>query len=416
MTTNQEYKDIYKTLSNQKKGILSSPELSKIIDSIAYSRHLSVIQRNAIALIIKDLLYGITDVNNISAKIVETTLVDQHISDEIGAEIKLKILDNLAALENQIKLNVAAENLANGIEPDEEEGESEEILIPKDSKKSYSSQWSDLLATYQPETLNQSQKEGLLHEINVMLSNGSMDYKKIEGILPAYKKVLPREIKDLICSSSTWIVRGKEIALKYSLNNVQTGTLINTIFFVLTGIDIGDKLADTLSSKLDVSSLLGEQIYEDMEGRIFKYNIESLQKKNGGIEKKNAFQNTLDIPPANLPGEIIENENNEQQNTEPTPSREMSFAGTPQTPFASAQNAQTNPSTLYTPENKPVFSFKASSSEPLIKPAPQTPSPQTPTQKPSFISSKLSQPTRPQTPPSEAPKTYTVDPYREPIE
>jgi hypothetical protein len=424
MTTNQEYKDIYKTLSNQKKEILSSPELSKIIDSIAYLRHLSVIQRNAIALIIKDLLYGITDVNNISAKIIETTLVDQHISDEIGAEIKLQILDNLATLENQIKLNVAAENLANGIEPDEEENEFEKISIPKDSKKSYTSQWSDLLATYQPETLNQSQKEDLLHEVSIMLSNESVDYKKIEGILPEYKKAVPRDIKDLICTSSVWMVRGNEIALKYSLNNLQTNTLINTIFFILVGVEPGTKLGDILRSKLDVSSLLGEQIYDDVEARIFKYNIESLQKKNNGFEKKNILQNTLDIPPANLPGEIIEN--NEQQNiesvppahTQPTPSREISFAGAPQTPFNSTQDVQTNPSTLYAPENKAAFSFKTPSSEPLIEPATQaqTPSPQTPTQKPSFISNKLSQSTKPQIPPFEVQKTYSVDPYREPIE
>ena len=121
MTTNQEYREIYKNLSDQKKLIIASPELDRTINDISISKNLNSTQRNALGFIIKDVLYEIDTIFNLTQKISKNLLIEEGMATELSKDIESYILNNLDSIENTIKQNIKAENLLNGVEDDFEE-------------------------------------------------------------------------------------------------------------------------------------------------------------------------------------------------------------------------------------------------------------------------------------------------------
>lgn len=186
-------------------------------------------------------------------------------------------------------------------------------------------------------------------------------------IKEAYRKVSD-DVKHIIASSE-WMKRVKEIGQKYSLTDTQIDALGYEVLFVFLNIQEAELLNETIEEELEISSILAEQIRDEIEERIFSWAVKKIEQKNSQPNTTNS----LDIPPPNLPGEIIGEES--------------------------------------VPEEKSIFTFKTTPTQ-----QPTQPNQQTPPQKPSFISQKLSQPTNPTTPNQDIPKTYTIDPYREPIE
>ncbi len=96
--------------------------------------------------------------------------------------------------------------------------------------------------------------------------------------MPEYVKNLPKAVQDLVFDSA-WEERTAEIAKKYSLNDTQADDLINTVLFVLIGLESPDTFLETIITDLGISRLLAEQIMEDLEVRVFEYALRTVEKK-----------------------------------------------------------------------------------------------------------------------------------------
>jgi len=204
---------------------------------------------------------------------------------------------------------------------------------------------------------------------------------------------LPSHIRDAIVRVD-WVTKIEELALKYSLNDAQKNGLITEVLLVLTAITPEEELAENIKNELEVSSILAEQITEEIGERIFSWIQKLYTPKENDILKQpvpHTETNTLDIPPINLPGEVIE---------ESTPDTLISTEYAQDTAHSSMTNR---------PEEQPYIPLKNQDDRPTTQ-LQDTPRRQ------SFISNKLNQPTNQTTSNQDIAKKYTIDPYREPIE
>ena len=170
------------------------------------------------------------------------------------------------------------------------------------------------------------------------------------------------------------------------------------VLFTFLNLQSSDLLNETIEEELDISTILAEQIVEEIEERIFAWAMKKIE------QRQEPEINTLDVPPQNLPGEEIVEASKEtpiQTTSEPMiekvavpPRNDVKdfFAPTPMPIEGETESRPITP--------KPI---------PVITPPPVF--------KPSFIANKLTQATKlAPTTPIEIPKTYTTDPYREPLE
>jgi len=190
--------------------------------------------------------------------------------------------------------------------------------------------------------------------------------------------------------SNRWVDKVSEISLKYSLTKENTNALISEVLLVLLDLEEGSNLVHNLQHEAGISEVLAEQLTEDINDRILNIPEKVLQTPPPEEPQETLDKKSLDIPPPNLPGEMIG-----EESVVPAPTLE-------QTSVPEIQVIP--PQTL---KDTRILTSQAG-------PTPQT----TPTEapKPSFIASKLTQTTKPTQPLPEIPKTYTIDPYREPIE
>lgn len=89
---------------------------------------------------------------------------------------------------------------------------------------------------------------------------------------------LPIEVQDLL-SQGIWEDRVRDASLKYGLSNEQTEVLIDDVLFVLIGVDKPEELPDRIKADLGVSSLLTEQIVDELERRVFDYAVKFIDEK-----------------------------------------------------------------------------------------------------------------------------------------
>lgn len=279
-----------------------------------------------------------------------------------------------------------------------------------------------------------------------------MDEKE-QNEIPEYIKTLPKAVQDIVFDS-TWEERTTEIAKKYSLNQNQTDALINTVLFVLTGLEKPETFLQTIIIELGISQLMAVQIIEDLEIRVFKYALNKLENM-----EKPSTATSPEIHQKNLPavelGETAHNISHftvPQQNIstpkytpvyKPSPVPQNNPANTtPQNPIS----GQSTPSHInYTPRNSPPLAPENSpyvghrenavtNTTPEIKPKEpiQQPIPitrfsinQAPENLPTdnnpqnIVENKLNtmvksingEPTQ-----EKPPQKYNTDPYREPLE
>ncbi|MFZ2621215.1 MAG: hypothetical protein WAX85_01825 [Minisyncoccia bacterium] len=245
--------------------------------------------------------------------------------------------------------------------------------------------------------------------------------------IPEYIKNLPKPVQDVVLDG-VWESRTTEIAKKYALNPIQTDGLINSVLFILIGLDKPDDFLERIINDLGISSLLAEQILEDVNNRVFEYAI----KEIGGKSKSELAQNIpssvpiqsktvegrVEIRPENLPSKNITT----TQEKPPAPKYVPTYK-----PTATVLN---DPSLHHelpkvAPEPSRIIYKPNASSEPIQQPIPvprfvpkpvtdmsaQTGTLTVQTSKPleTVALAKTEQKEKP-------PERYTIDPYREPIE
>ncbi len=209
-------------------------------------------------------------------------------------------------------------------------------------------------------------------------------------------KTLPSHIREVV-TQTNWEPKIEELALKYSLTNEQKRALFIEVLLVLVAINPEEEIVENIENELGVSTILAEQLAEEVGERVFSwiyklYTEKAEQHTHNGAPKQPI--NTLDTPPPNLPGEIIEDL------PLPPVDQEPLFAKTQQRPLRdTVADFFAKPEPIETPVIEPT----------------SLPKPESANTTSTFISKKLSQPSTISTP-SRTPQSYTVDPYREPVE
>lgn len=120
-----------------------------------------------------------------------------------------------------------------------------------------------------------------------------------------YLGELPEETRKVLVSSR-WQTVASQIAKKYSLSENQTEGMIREIWIVLIGGGDIEKFEESLREELSVSNLLSTELTEEIENKIFKPIIEKLSEKDDVSDnyKTNEIDEfRKDIPPDNLPTE-----------------------------------------------------------------------------------------------------------------
>jgi hypothetical protein len=288
--TNQQYRDLYKKLPEEKRRVIASPELSMVINEITKSFNLDEQKKDKVAFVIKDLLYEIYDIQEATKKIMADIGVDETVALKITNEIKDKILNNLKYITQTIRENITAENITNGIE-DDYETDREENDETEDDK----SEIEDIFKNYFK----------------------SKDFQKKLTESSKYIETTPKELQKII-SDKLWNKRVEEIATKYSLTEEQSMVLQNLALAVIIEIESKETLGKTLETELGISELLTEQIMKDLDERVFQYAAEFVEKYGGAInpavdlnvskvEVKTPFdilgkqKDEVEIPPVILP-------------------------------------------------------------------------------------------------------------------
>ena len=113
--------------------------------------------------------------------------------------------------------------------------------------------------------------------------------------MPEYVQKLPKDVQDFIFDG-VWEERSAEIAQKYGLSEEQTETFINKVLFVLIGLEPAEGFLESLISELGISKLLGNQMLDEADNRVFKYAIDSMPKNVDVSEK-------ISDEPSNKPSE-----------------------------------------------------------------------------------------------------------------
>ncbi len=240
---------------------------------------------------------------------------------------------------------------------------------------------------------------------------------------------LSKPVKEFIFTG-VWEERTAEIAKKYSLNDTQVNDLIDTVLFVLTGLESPETLLETIIAELGISRLLAEQIMDDLEIRVFEYAVKSIEKKTdssqqlaSSSQEETQSQNNQnktpekDIPeirPENLP-EIEPNilpmtEPGEKVHIVEPPANTIKSETKPiiepqETPGVVLEQTPRPSEIIYkaVPEPIPVPQYTEAPVENKVTPTPET-------------EVKPAEPIKPPEPVPPPVKKYAVDPYREPIE
>lgn len=220
--------------------------------------------------------------------------------------------------------------------------------------------------------------------------------------MPDYVKNLPKPVQDLIFDGE-WEKRTKEVCIKYSLSDGQSEGLINTILFILIGLDKPEVLMDFLEKNLQLSNIKSEQILDELEGRVFDY----AYKK---VTSNNILEGNIDllpeIKPNNLP--VIENQTPQNKNLSSTPVPSYNYTPRPKVIIDEPVQA---PITVPRFKAVPLEDGEVAGKDfiPTLAPKPNAGG---------IMETKLNSVTKSvsstQTP-SDVPKKYTSDPYREPL-
>lgn len=88
------------------------------------------------------------------------------------------------------------------------------------------------------------------------------------------------QIKQKLILSGVWKERTEEIAKKYSLSETQTNTLVDNVLLILIDLKKNENFLETIITELGISRLLAEQIFEDLNIRVFEYVNKNLENKS----------------------------------------------------------------------------------------------------------------------------------------
>lgn len=219
--------------------------------------------------------------------------------------------------------------------------------------------------------------------------------------IASYLERLPSHVRDIV-SRASWESKVADIGQKYSLTDTQVVDIGYEVLFVLVGMEPEADLSENIEIELAVSKTLADQVADEIKNRIINPLIKQIEQKEFELSSQPLNDvpatnsepvNVLDIPPINLPSEVIEDKVETQQ---------------PINSFQTQNTTYEKPQTLLRDEVSNFFTAQEKNSG-LVAPPLQTP-------KPSFIADKLTQITQTKTLNTEIPRIYTTDPYREPIE
>ncbi len=158
---------------------------------------------------------------------------------------------------------------------------------------------------------------------------------------------LPKKVQNVIFDDA-WETRTREIGAKYSLSDNQIEGLVNTVLLVLVGMEKAENLLENIVSDTLVSRFIAEQIYNDLDKRVFEYVANLVES----VKEESKPQTTY----SNIPNSIVPSAktlDSDAQNSEAVSVPRYAGVPTPLTPQplssvipksdSSVQNVQAKP-------------------------------------------------------------------------
>ncbi|MFZ2522009.1 MAG: hypothetical protein WAX44_01935 [Minisyncoccia bacterium] len=106
---------------------------------------------------------------------------------------------------------------------------------------------------------------------------------------------LSNEVSDLL-SEGVWENRVREVSQKYGLTPEQTENLIDDVLFVIIGQDDQNQLLSNLKETHGFSPILSEQIFEDLDKRVFDYALKFIESRAQKKETPRPVSNVYKSP------------------------------------------------------------------------------------------------------------------------
>jgi len=368
MNSTNSFRNLYKQLPQKTREVLAFENFDMFIREIKEVNRLSESQIYTLIRLTVQVIVGTEKNENFPNRVKEMLQVEQNVANIISSEIESKITHNIENIHQQIQ-HILGE--------DTEEASNDSLVQEVREAKKY-----------------------LENNDFIEIFKGAKLPKGTTGLLALLKRA-PQHVQKSL-TSPEWLKRIKELGLKYSLQETQITELILESLLVISEALPEEDFEENIKSEVDVSQILAQQLGEEINERVFKWFKQEQELVVKNAEEGSAHENTLDIPPPNLPSEDL--------------AEEAPVLWTKQEPLAQLQETthtileeQVTPPTP--PQHQETYSFKADITP---KPEPDTvitpPTPRT-----SFIENKLSQPVKPASPVA-PPQSYVSDPYREPLE
>jgi hypothetical protein len=308
----QQTRQLYINLPKKIKVVISSPELTEKINKLTDGINLTSDQKKIIHLHINNTIMRVEQERTLISVLLSIGITE-NLAKNISDSIEKNILNNIDNLYQEIIDASKKEDIENGVidfdeneEYDVEEEAVSKPQIPRGLDKiSPIAEWSEVFFnTPHIHPLDEREKEILFKKVLDVSGNkrGMRSELETSEVNP-YLIHLPEYVRDTMYAG-VWLDKTREIAQKYSLTESQAELCIKQVLYVLIGLLDGQHMIDTFVSDLDVSIILGTQIIEDIEKRIFNVLLE--QKDKVYVPKKTPLVHPLDIPPLNLPSEELD--------------------------------------------------------------------------------------------------------------
>lgn len=228
-----------------------------------------------------------------------------------------------------------------------------------------------------------------------------MDETKINELISK----LPQDIKDLVYDGA-WEQRTRDVANKYSLSPDKIELLVDSVFFVIIGADKIEDLPKSMKVELALSDIVTEQVMEDLLKRVFENAIKFLQSKKN--KPKSSTPSTIpEIRPETVP--MVERTENKVGVPRyiPTENKPESNIGTSKINYNKTEAGET----VQKVAEVPRFNM---AKEEVVSSTTQNKQTNIIDEKLNSVTSGITEELVQKTTPIV--KSYSVDPYREPLE
>lgn len=281
MEQNNTFLNLYKALDPKTRNVIGFSDFDTFVANEVKMYSLNDEQLSNLVRLTVHIIVGTEKKENFASKISELLQTPNDVSVAIAEIINEKIINNIDALYTKI-LFLDGEDL------DEEE----EAFIKSELR-----------------TEIRDYRDKINTQDFIAVLRGTPPVSSIEHVV-TFLKQGPQSTQKAVLSNK-WIEKVQEISVKYSLPEEGKKILVSEILLILMNLEEKEGLTNTLEHDLGISTILAEQLTEEVSNRILKLNEKEIANKKETVQPQRAHP--LDHAPDNLPGEVVGDETTQEQ-------------------------------------------------------------------------------------------------------